>query len=618
MSPLSSGHVKFEYTPGSASHDHDTVSDWKTVTSRTDSSLRIDSSPPNRTLRQRISNLNLTPDWKMIFSMLLFTILGSIISLSHHIFLTTLHLRPLPQPNTQRLVSLGNTAFIFVSKLFFSLAIAKAYEQRVWFTVNRNFIKVKGLDALFSVLNPGNPFAFFSLEMVKDAKVATAIAAVVWLLPFAVVPIPGALTIQTRAASSVQDVVVPHVNLLENPRVGEGGEITVYDDFNRKSGHANLLVGIPRLIFFVELYQGPSTSIQNLATRSLLSPSISPWLNPCPASSCSYNQTFFAPSFNCSPPENVTNLFNGLPLARWSASAETGLGADALNVTWVSSLNPTTVLSTNCTSFNSTYDITISFDQGERSSGPGVAINRIVLGQQFGTADPRNWSTPTGGNSSSPVDRNPFGHAFLASIKDAVTSTLAGNVFIDSDIGIITPDLSLVLLSPTFTLGNGRNLTFQPNTNTLIQDLLTNTTLNLLSQNLWTTSTPALIEESQLVFVYDPTVLWIGYTVSIGLTLITVGVGLYSAARNGSESGGRDTRFSTLARSVMGNPVLDRYMELRTRELSEGAFRREFLELKLRYGRIGTPPDGQVKAAPQEGRRKMGFGIETQLGREDS
>ncbi|KAJ8078229.1 hypothetical protein PM082_000435 [Marasmius tenuissimus] len=599
MSPLSSGHVKFEYTPGSASHDHDTVSDWKTVTSRTDSSLRIDSSPPNRSLRQRISNLNLTPDWKMLSSMLLFTILGSIISLSHHIFLTTLHLRPLPQSNTQRLVSLGNTAFIFVSKLFFSLAIAKAYEQRVWFTVNRNFIKVKGLDALFSVLNPGNPFAFFSLEMVKDAKVATAIAAVVWLLPFAVVPIPGALTIQTRAASSVQDVVVPHVNLLENPRVGEGGEIAVYDELN-------------------QLYQGPSTSIQNLATRSLLSPSISSWLNPCPASSCSYNQTFFAPSFNCSPPENVTNLFNGLPLARWSASVETGLEADALNVTWVSSLNPTTVLSTNCTSFNSTYDITISFDQGERSSGPGVAINRIVIGEPFGTADPRNWSTPTGGNSSS-VDGNPFGHAFLASIKDAVTSTLAGSVFIDSDIGIITPDSTLVLLSPTFTLrsgsGNGRNLTFQPNTNTLIQDLLTNTTLNLLSQNLWTTSTPALIEESQLVFVYDPTVLWIGYTVSIGLTLIIVGVGLYSAWRDGS--GGRDTKFSTVVRSVMGNPVLDRYMELRTRELSEGAFRREFLELKLRYGRIGTSPDGQVKAAP-EGRRKMGFGIETQLGREDS
>ncbi|KAK1230405.1 hypothetical protein PQX77_006504 [Marasmius sp. AFHP31] len=586
MSPLSSGHVKFEYTPGSASHDHDTVSDWKTSTSRTDSSLRFESSPPTRSLRQRISDLNLTHDWKLLSLMLLFTILGSILSLSHHVYLTTLHLRPLPQPKSQRLVSLGNTAFIFTSKLFFSLAIAKAYEQRVWFTANRKFIKVKGLDALFGVLNPGNPFAFFSLEMVKNAKVATAMAAVVWLLPIAVVPIPGALTVQLRPASSVRDVVVPHVNLLDDPPAGGGAEIVLYDVLS-------------------QLYQGPSTSIQNLATRSLFSTSgVSPWPNPCPTSSCSYNQTFFAPSFDCSPPENITNLFNGLPLARWSASVETGLEADALNVTWVSSLNPITVLSTNCTSVNSTYDVTISFDGGERSlasgPGPGVVVNRIVLGELFGTADPRNWSVPSGSGS---IGGNPFGHAFLASIKDAVTSTLSGSIFIDSDVGVVVPDSTLVLLSPAFTLGNGsgRNLTFPPNTNTLIQDLLTNTTLNLLSQNLWTTSTSALIEDSQLVYIYNPLVLWIGYAVSIGLTLITVGIGLYSAWRNGPGTG-RDTQFSTVTRSVMGNPVLDRYMELRTQELSEGAFRRELLELKLRYGRIGmdSGPGGRSKPRDRE------------------
>ena len=435
---------------------------------------------------------------------------------------------------------------------------------------------------------------------------------------------------------------------------------------------------------FLEVYQGPTASIQNLAARTLLSGSIPPWSNPCPGSTlCSYNQTFFAPSFNCSQPQNVTDLFNGIPLARWSASVETGLERDFLSVTWVSNLNETaTVLSTNCTSYNSTYDVTISFrEEQSRGTIPDIVVNRITLEKSFGTADPRNWSMPVDAGNSS-VGGNPFGtfnpnqtipypktrlkttqllslgQAFLSSIKDAVTTTFSGNILFDPDVGLLVPDSALVMFSPAqAATSNGsesrRSLFFNPDIDRIIQDTLTNTTLSLLSLHLWTTTVPTTaltgIEgpgngegagagasdsqpRTQALFIYDPLVLWIGYSICIGLTLIIVIIGLYSASKNG---GSRDTRFSTVVRSVTGNRVLDKYMELRERDLalvsasslgSEDALRKEFLELKLRYGRVGMggPNNQQLgvqveddRLGPGLRRSRMVFGIETQLGKED-
>ncbi|KAL0575632.1 hypothetical protein V5O48_006357 [Marasmius crinis-equi] len=566
------GHVKFEYVPGGESHD--TGSDWKTLAEKRGSLTSVDSNrgPP--------SNDDTRFDWWMLAYMLFFTVLGVVMAASHHAYFSSLHLHPAEDTNTQRRASLGATAFIFLVKMFFTLSIVKAFDQRVWVSVQQRFMKLKGLDALFSA--PHNPFAFLSFDMMSNAKVATLMVAVVWLLPFAVVPLPGALTIQPRNDFTSANVLVPHINLLNDPA---DGALAIYDQSL--------------------IYQRPSPSMQTLATRALVSNSVPSWPNPCPDSSlsCSYRQRFFAPSFNCSAPQNTTVATPDL--TRWSSVVGTGPQSDVLNVTWVSNPNGTLVSTTSCTSYNSTYEVRVRFRGGRTSgSGPEVELDRIRQQDTFGTANPANW---TGFSSSNPSGGNPSGQAFLAAIKDAVATSLAGNIFVDPNVGVVVPDSTLVMLSPSLPVfnGTGNNLFFRPDANTLIQDILTNTTLSLLSMNLWNTNVQARVESSRNVFVYDSSVLWIGYGISLALTLIMVAIGVYSAWING---GSRDTNFSTVVRTSR-NRVLDRYMELREHGMSQKAFERDFLELRLRYGLLA--PD-QAEGNPT----KKAFGIETQMGKD--
>ncbi|KAF9263774.1 hypothetical protein L218DRAFT_309113 [Marasmius fiardii PR-910] len=511
-------------------------------------------------------------------------ILGIIMAIAHSAFFLRLHLHSADaivaiggrRVSIQRQASLGAIAFPFISRAFFSLSTLKAYEQLVWFSARSHLFKLKSLDALFSA--PTNPNAFLSLEMTLKAKVATVMAVVIWLLPSALVPIPGALTIQTTTSTSLQNVIIPDVNFLQDP---VDGAVALYDT----SG----------------FYRGPSMAIQGLAVKTLTSNSVSRWRNPCEATPCSYNQTFFAPSFNCSFLRTVNLTVNDL--TRWFASVERGVDSDKLSITWVSDPTGSALSTTSCVSFNSTYDVSIRFQEGG-VEGADVVVNSITPVRTFGTANPRNWTI---GGSNITSSGNPSGHAFLASITEAVSTTISGSVSVDSIVGVVVSDLTMVMLSPSLPINgdeNGTSLYFHPNAHVTMQNLLTNTTLGLLSMNLWNTTTLALVETSQNVFIYDPSVLWAGYGVCIGLTVVMIVIGGYSAWKNG---GSMDMSVSTIIRASR-NPVIDRCMELQEQEAgSDGEFRKDFLELKLGYGMIDAGVQGQS-------RRRMAFGVETQLG----
>lgn len=105
------------------------------------------------------------------------------------------------------------TAFIFLVKLLCTMCVATAFDQRLWYTSHRQFIKLRGLNALYNLLD--DPFAFRELEIFRAAKLATLIALVSWCIPLGVLPVPGSLSTHSITTHTVRNVTVPSVDLLQ-------------------------------------------------------------------------------------------------------------------------------------------------------------------------------------------------------------------------------------------------------------------------------------------------------------------------------------------------------------------------------------------------------------------
>jgi hypothetical protein len=131
------------------------------------------------------------------------------------------------------------------------------------------------------------------------------------------------------------------------------------------------------------------------AARALTAGRISEWPSPC-GPDCTYNQSFFGPSFSCSPAySNET----GSAVTRWSADLQPGDTYDTLSLQWLSSLDGPTQSFSTCLSYNSTYDITVRFSGGIQH----LDIQHITLHSTFGTSDPlSNWATPPGNGAGNP------------------------------------------------------------------------------------------------------------------------------------------------------------------------------------------------------------------------
>ncbi|KAJ7498319.1 hypothetical protein B0H11DRAFT_1997420 [Mycena galericulata] len=291
-----------------------------------------------------------------------FALAGAILAIGHHLYFVSLHLTPSDGTvrvggqslSRQKITNFVATVFIFLVKLCLSQSISKAFDQRLWYTVRRRALRLSGLDALFSAL--GDPIAFFNLEMVWRAKMAAGLAFIAWTATFAVIPVPGSLTVQSIETQSIVDMSVPTINLAED---AAGGAIYTFGP--------------------IMDYRTPGPIAQSVANKALVDEAFATWPSPCGSDSdCSYNLTFFAPSFECSAPTN-SPIQSVVPL--WDVQTATkGTDTDTLNVQYVT-VASTTLSQTNCTSFNSTYSPAVEFRDNQQT------INtEITLGSSFGTA----------------------------------------------------------------------------------------------------------------------------------------------------------------------------------------------------------------------------------------
>ncbi|KAJ7822708.1 hypothetical protein B0H13DRAFT_2291391 [Mycena leptocephala] len=472
-----------------------------------------------------------------------FAIAGVILAAGHHIYYASLHLAPSDGATSigthtvshQVVTNFVGTVFIFLVKLCLSQSISKAFDQRLWHTVRRSALKLGGLDALFSVLN--DPMALLDFEMVWHAKIAAVLAFLAWTGPFGVIPVPGSLTVQSIETHSMEDMTVATVNLAQEP--ASGGAIYTSSP--------------------IRSYASPAPIVQTVASKTLLESAITAWPSTC-GPNCSYNLTFFGPSFSCSAPSS-TPIEARVPI--WfMPPVSTRSTTDTLSVQYISDFQGNIQSETNCTSFNSTYNLVIQF----QGSQPTVKVLDIELGPPFGT------------NLTLIIDHPTFRPA-LAALKDAVSAALVGSIFQDTETGISITGRTLALNSALANNTVPTNPVFRTDTPQLIEQLLTNATISMMSHNLWTTIALASIVRSVDVFVYAPRVLWAGYGAAIGVTLFAIAVGLHAVWQNG---GGGGKAFS-LIMATTRNPALDAITD---QALHEKGYRDIYTNLRFRYTMI--------------------------------
>ncbi|KAJ7713356.1 hypothetical protein B0H14DRAFT_3016562, partial [Mycena olivaceomarginata] len=410
------------------------------------------------------------------------------------------------------------TVFIFLVKLCLSLSIAKAFDQQLWYTVRRRAMRLAGLDALFSVLV--DPTAFFNLEMVWRAKVAAGLGFMAWTATFAVIPVPGSLTVQSIQTHTTTDIIVPTVNLAKDPT---GGPIYTFSP--------------------IRSYNTAGPIPQSVANKALIDQDIATWMSPCGAGAdCSYNLTFFAPSFKCSAPMS-TAIQAVVPI--WNVQAPIkGTDTDTLSVQYLSDLEGNIISQTNCTSFNSTYSLAVAYHDNQQK----INILNITLGSTFGT------------NATIIID-DPTYRPALAAVKDAVSNALLGST------GLSVSGIALYSALANNTIPT--NPSFRTDTPQLIEQLLANTTISLIPRALWSTSVSADV-------VRAPHTLWAGYGAAVGVTLLCMAVGLHALGRNG---GGGGKAFS-LIMAMTRNPALD---AVTNRALHEKDYRETYSNLRFRY-----------------------------------
>lgn len=133
--------------------------------------------------------------------MLFMFALGVGCGVGHHFFYRHLDDRAAGTATQQQRVLLLGTALAFLSKAAFLSMMEIARTQWVWVTLRRKFLTLAGIDAVFGVT--ADLTHFTNGNMLRGAKVATAMAIVMWVFPLGAVLTPGTISVQTVTRTAV-------------------------------------------------------------------------------------------------------------------------------------------------------------------------------------------------------------------------------------------------------------------------------------------------------------------------------------------------------------------------------------------------------------------------------
>lgn len=544
--------------------------------------------------------------------MLLGLLAGVGFALGHHLFYQSLQGKSIGNTLFDQQVNIAiGTAFAFLVKASLATAVGSAYVQYLWYTLQRERLRVSHIDSLVSLLT--SVIAILNFGALKGHLLLTLLALLAWTIPFAAIVPPATLSVHAAPSqrSTTATQTIPMLDWNSN-NYAQQYQASRSGSFFGDDGDTNIN------------YNGPQSYFARLATATTIQGTI-PALR-APSLNSSYTLSFLAPAISCEIADNaLIDEFTGafgcnprggndsctyfffeyiawtpsgnavVPLATQTNSSITVAGPDS-GMSMGSSLGnldggPATLFiaadstagSTsdwtvlNCSLWNSSYTVDFAFTNGEqRLSVQDVQhLNPVTSMGSLGTFTPICETSPDQCNGEPALVMNVNQDAInYQSVMDVFGKLLVGAIWIyasdssDDVVNTVSTNVmstNLVYTNELFTSFNSNSIgqggaplpaqTLTPLLNAT-EELFQNITLSLFSDGLFTpanaTDVLVTIYTIENIYTYTWERLAISYGVAIALTLLAVITGFVLLLINGASY---SNKFSTIMRATRGGHI---------------------------------------------------------------
>lgn len=494
--------------------------------------------------------------------------LGVGTAVAHHRYYLSLDKTRAGTDEKQRWVIRVGTGLAILFRASLVALVGISRKQWVWVTLRKRFISLNAINAIFGAT--GDPLHFGNIDMIRRARIATAMAAVMWAVPLTAVFTLDTLTVQP---GSILNYTAP----CDAP--------TVRFDFDSESTATRNPLNLSSLDPIVDRYRGiyhaPSTYARNLFTIAAFGEYLSRdavTFVGCPeaVSWCEYNTTMVLPSVDC-----MQEAYPEVSAADWETPAlwrdlfDNAIPEDKIpvfvaqrdrenrNTLWIAYiyreygteiLRPSLI---SCRNSITRYQLESTAPQSNAPKGdfislwPNTAEQLLFVGENGDTAHSAAESSEYDGSYA---------------LFDTFTEILTGSILRDRDPSPYafedlssTTTTTLTRVESTSAASNGR--LFAMETAFILDGLSTmalkmGTALILRRDHEFsaTTTTTCRIFDDYNVYAYASHKLLITYGVVIAVGFVMAGIGLAALGMNGVAS---DTSFSTVLLTTR-NPSLDR------------------------------------------------------------
>lgn len=133
--------------------------------------------------------------WYTPASVILMLVLGIASATGHHVFYNMLDGTAAGDEGEQRWVTWIGTGLAFFTNAALASVLGISRTQWLWLTLRRKFLTLGGIDAIFGVTS--DPLFFTNRDMLRQAKLATFMAILIWISPLTSMLTPSTIPVKT-------------------------------------------------------------------------------------------------------------------------------------------------------------------------------------------------------------------------------------------------------------------------------------------------------------------------------------------------------------------------------------------------------------------------------------
>ncbi|KAF8541197.1 hypothetical protein BDD12DRAFT_949477, partial [Trichophaea hybrida] len=467
----------------------------------------------------------------------------------------------------QSMVSAISTAFVFLFRSFLVASLGIAFTQRIWRLFRIKPLTASTIDLLYTILR--NPVNFLYPQVIRSAKIEYAFATLIWIIPLATIFPPGALRVGFQPNTVVQSLEVSTFDptLHRLPRD---------TNFSR-----SVFINLTRQALFSISYDGdyvePLPEIIRPIKQSLIRGSYltSPPPMGC-GQNCTYSLNFTGPAFKCTDissnplQQNSSYHTHEAFVATegcYLGGSQSGISCQNFNISFTMEFytDERKFSKINCDAYLADYNVDVTYNLGLQHIHTIVKrqsiINATLATRGFPFYIENNaFNADIGGPGYKDgylgTDTDFILHQ-LRAIRDATLQTGSDPFKINGTMILETP-------WQTFPLSSLRedgkqievtDLPMDLNV-TILEDMIINATLSLLTLGNWTTVVSANVITYDTVYNFDrKAFLILPYGIALGLSLIFIYIGAAALVSNGvpADNGG----FLQVACTTTGNETFE-------------------------------------------------------------